>query len=138
MSLTDIPVFDVLRTKMRWHQVRQGVLAENVANADTPGYRARELATPRFEELVSGAEGRATVAAVTTDAAHIAPAAARRSGDGFDVKKADGWETTPSGNAVVLEEEMMKLAANQMDHQAAVSLYRKSIGLIRMALGRPE
>ena len=42
MSLTDLPVLDALRMKMKWHQARQRVLAENVANADSPDYQARE------------------------------------------------------------------------------------------------
>jgi flagellar basal body rod protein FlgG len=37
MGLMDTPVFSALTDKMRWHQTRQGLLAENVANAETPG-----------------------------------------------------------------------------------------------------
>ena len=39
MGITDIPIFSMLRTRMQWPQERQRVLAENVANADTPKYR---------------------------------------------------------------------------------------------------
>jgi len=45
-------------------------------------------------------------------------------------------ESRPGGNAVSLEEQMMKVAANQMDFQAATTLYRRSLGLIKTALGR--
>ena len=40
MAISDIPIFSMLRTRMQWHQERQRVLAENVANADTPRFRA--------------------------------------------------------------------------------------------------
>ncbi|MEH0069574.1 flagellar basal body protein [Pannonibacter sp. Pt2-lr] len=50
MSLTDLPMFRAIKSKMQWHQARQGVLAENVANADTPGYRARELKAFKVDE----------------------------------------------------------------------------------------
>ncbi|HTM77292.1 MAG TPA: hypothetical protein VL133_06655 [Devosia sp.] len=43
MGLLDMPVFTALTDKMKWHQARQGLLAENVANAVTPGYRGRDL-----------------------------------------------------------------------------------------------
>ena len=49
MSITDLPVLSVLRTKMQWHQERQRVLAENVANSDTPNFKARDLVEPTFD-----------------------------------------------------------------------------------------
>ena len=50
MAITDIPLFSMLRTRMHWHQERQRVLAENVANADTPRFQPRDLAPPRFDQ----------------------------------------------------------------------------------------
>jgi len=47
-----------------------------------------------------------------------------------------GYDVRPAGNAVVLEDEMMKVAANQMDYQAATTLYSRSLGLIRAAIGK--
>jgi type III secretion system FlhB-like substrate exporter len=44
MRITDIPILSMLRQRMEWHQEHQRVLAENVADADTPNYRARDLA----------------------------------------------------------------------------------------------
>jgi flagellar basal body rod protein FlgB len=52
MPISDIPILSMLRTRMQWHQERQRVLAENVANADTPNYHARDLAPPNFEGSV--------------------------------------------------------------------------------------
>ena len=47
----------------------------------------------------------------------------------------EGWETAPSGNAVVIEEQAQKLAQTQIEHQLATSLYGKYVGLMRIALG---
>ena len=41
MAITDIPILQMLRTRLQWSQERQRVLAENVANSDTPNYRLR-------------------------------------------------------------------------------------------------
>ena len=49
MAITDLPLFSMLRTRMQWHQERQRLLAENVANADTPNYRPRDLAPLQFD-----------------------------------------------------------------------------------------
>ena len=54
----------------------------------------------------------------------------------FPMDNRGGFETTPRGNAVVLEDEMMKVAQTQMDYQAATALYSRSLGLIKTALGR--
>ena len=54
----------------------------------------------------------------------------------FRKQKAPVYEVRPAGNAVNLEEEMMKVAANQMDFQAATALYTRSLNLIKTALGK--
>ena len=55
MALTDLPILSMLRTRLQWAQERQRVLAENVANADTPNYRAKDLAAPKFETPAAAA-----------------------------------------------------------------------------------
>lgn len=119
------PLFAALKTKMRWHEARQGLLAENVANAATPGFRASELKP--IDDPAS------FVIPSQTDPRHLTLASA---GGDPRSRSADGFERTPDGNTVVLEEQMMKASQNQMDHQMATMLYQKSLGLIRTALGR--
>ncbi len=67
MPISDIPILAMLRERMQWHQARQQVLAENVANADTPNYQAKDLAPPNFEGELS-----ASLELATTDPGHIA------------------------------------------------------------------
>jgi len=134
MAITDIPIFSMLRTRLEWAQQRQRVLAENVANADTPNYRARDLAPPKFDEHgFAGGGAVANVALVRTQAGHLGGSNASQTG--FRTTQA-AYERRPGGNAVNLEEEMMKVAANQMDYQAATALYTRSLNLLKIALGK--
>ncbi len=133
MSINDLPVLSALRTKMQWHQERQRVLAENVSNSDSPGFRPRDLVEPKLDKTgaVTGSTG--PLAMMRTSASHLAPSGAASS---FDQNRNAGFTTRPAGNAVNLEEEMMKSAANQMDYAAATSLYSKSLHLLKTAIGK--
>jgi flagellar basal-body rod protein FlgB len=133
MPISNIPLFSMLRTRMQWHQERQRVLSENVANADTPGFRARDLAPLKFDRTAPSAPG---VTLVRTDASHQAGTSTGTSGSAFESARNKAQEIRPAGNAVSREEEMIKVAANQMDYQAATALYTRSLGLIKTALGR--
>ncbi|GJD48851.1 hypothetical protein OPKNFCMD_1577 [Methylobacterium crusticola] len=133
MSVTDLPLVTMLRNRMQWQQSRQKVLAENVANADTPNFRSRDLKAPRFMADGSVAAGLGGVGVERTSAMHLAgsgPArpSAERTGTRFEVM--------PSGNAVSLEDEMMKAGDNQADYQLAASLYQKSLQMLRLAVGK--
>jgi flagellar basal-body rod protein FlgB len=48
MAVTGVPLIAMLKTRLHWHQTRQKLLAENVANADTPGFQPKELRAPTF------------------------------------------------------------------------------------------
>jgi flagellar basal-body rod protein FlgB len=132
MPISDIPIFSMLRTKMQWHQERQRLLSENVANADTPKFSPRDLAPLDLDPT------RQQVAGVTlahTSPAHIAAADGGASSK-FHLDRRTGFEARPSGNAVSLEDEMLKVASNAMDYQAATALYTRGLGLIKSALGK--
>jgi flagellar basal-body rod protein FlgB len=131
VAVSDLPLVAMLKTRMHWHQTRQKLLAENVANADTPGFQPKELRAPSFTPAGTAA-GRA-VAVERTNAAHLTLAAGR---PGEEAVQARAFETTPSGNAVNLEDEMTKVAQNQSDYQLAASLYQKSLQMLRTAVGR--
>ncbi len=131
MGLSGISLFQALADKMRWHQARQGVLAENIANADTPGYAERDLTDFSFGDQM---KSLATVTTSSTSPTHFSVS----SGGGNDGYGTDSspFEITPSGNGVTLEDEMMKVASNDMDYQTVTALYTRSLRLIRTALGR--
>lgn len=134
MSLADLPILSAFKSKMRWHQARQTVLAENVANAGTPGYVGRDLKKVSFEQLLNP-QKPLRVAALRTNAAHMTGGALSADPQ-FKHEATADWEVTPNGNSVVLEDQMMKVAENQMDFQMATSIYTRSLGLLKTAIGR--
>jgi flagellar basal-body rod protein FlgB len=137
MAIGDLGLMETLRTKMQWHQARQRLIAENVANSDTPHFKGRDLKAPVFE--VPKERGEVTVRSVApvrlavTQPGHVAPS---DSGRGFKRDSAPNFEVTANGNAVDLEDQMAKSAENQLDYQTAASLYQQSLSLIRTAIGR--
>jgi flagellar basal-body rod protein FlgB len=133
MSVMGIGLLSALADKMRWSQTRQGLLAQNVANAETPNYRGRDLKAYSFAEQMDGLRP-SPLSTVVTDTSHIAVASAD-DGDGFTAHNLNSFEITPEGNGVTLEDEMMKVTNNQMDYQAVTSLYTRSLALIRTAIG---
>ena len=131
MSVADLPLFSVLKSRMRWLEERQKVLAENVANADTPHYRTRDLKQLDFNAELNAAT---QVRLAATAPGHIAAPAGETSA--YPQAPRGGFETKPSGNAVVLEEEMMKVAQTQMDHQTVISLYARGLAMLKTAIGK--
>ncbi len=130
MPISDIPIFSMLRTRMHWHQDRQRLLAENVANADTPKFQPRDLAPPKLDPTRPAVP---LLALARTSPSHLASA----SGDTpFQLDRRGEFEVRPAGNAVSLEDEMLKIANNQMDYQTATALYSRGLGLIKTALGK--
>jgi flagellar basal-body rod protein FlgB len=133
MSINDIPALAALRTKMQWHQERQRVLAENVANSDTPNFKPRDLVDPKIDLSGNNASGGGTLPMMRTGGVTLSPSGAPNS---FDQDTKVGFETRPAGNAVNLEDEMLKVSSNQMDYAAVTSLYSSRLHLLKVAIGK--
>lgn len=108
---------------------RHIAVARNIANADTPGYRAFDLQpfAESYEQAVSGGALR------TTDPRHLAapqwsPAEARL------IQTAD--PISPNGNSVSLEEEMVRAADVKRQHDLSLGIYRSALDLMQASLGR--
>ncbi len=132
MDITKLPLFETMRQRMAFLSARQTVLAENVANANTPGYRAKDVEAPDFAAIAAGETGGPGL--TTTNPMHIATPAGNGAG-GFRVKSMPDAESTPNGNSVVLEDQMMKVSSTQMDYATVTQLYRKALSMIRLAAG---
>ena len=126
MDLQHIPLFSLLNNRMSWLSSRQSLLAENVSNADTPNYVARDLRPLDFEGIMRDQEFSLKPRA--TDVEHISPRS------GFRPEEAVGEGGNPSGT-VSIEQEMIKLSDNQIQYQTATNLYQKAVGMFRTALG---
>jgi flagellar basal-body rod protein FlgB len=135
MSIGDLPGLAALRTRMQWHQERQRVLAENVANSDTPNFKPRDLVEPTLDPSgVSGPGGAmGTLPMMRTSASHMGASGAPQT---FDQNRKTGFETRPAGNSVNLEDEMLKVSTNQMDYAAVTSLYTRSLHMLKTAIGK--
>lgn len=114
--------------RIAWLDARQKLLARNVANADTPGFRPSD-AVPFHAVL---ARSHASAALVTTDARHLMPA--RMTSLAVEARRVA--ERTPNGNAVSLDEQAVRIAETDQAHALAMGLHRKYLGLFRMTLGR--
>ena len=139
MNLAEIPLFAMLRGRMGYLTERQKVIAQNVANADTARYVSQDLKAFSFDARVEAqkqAQGPSTMAA--TQAGHLAPKNERRGlGAQYKTVKTPDSETTLNGNAVVLEDEMIKMNDARMNYDAAISFYQKSLNMLRMASRPP-
>ena len=124
-------IFEAIGRKMSWLGQRQSVLSENIANADTPDYVPQDLKTGAFPRALATAARR--VQPTATNAQHLQGIGPKKGS--YDESEQRGvYEVAPSGNAVVLEEQLVKVGQTQMHYQAMTNLYRKHLSMIRTAL----
>ena len=135
MTLDDIPVFAMLRNRLGYLADRQQMIAQNVANSDTPGYTPSDL-RPFTVPGEPGSPSLAPVSATLTSPMHLAPPASGHATGQRPVVSPDS-ETTLNGNSVVLEEEMNKMSQARTDYDAAVAFYEQSLALVQTAAKRP-
>lgn len=128
MDLTRNGPIALAESRLAWLDTRQRILARNVANADTPGFRPSDAAP--FKEVLQRRRPAATM--VMTDARHIVP----RGGAALAVQDQNVVERSRNGNAVSLDDEAVRLAETDQAHALAMGLHRKYLGLFRSALGR--
>jgi flagellar basal-body rod protein FlgB len=130
MALTDSGLLRIMKSKMAYESQREAVLAQNVANANTPGYKAKDLVPFTFESAMKTAGS----GMMTTNPRHIIPAS--MAGINAATKIARSLETQPSGNSVDLEQQMMEVSKTAVDYQAVTAIYHKFIGLFKTAIGK--
>ncbi len=143
MDFGDMPLFDMIKKRLSWLNQRQKVLADNIANADTPGYRPRDVKSFDFENMVRGQTARSTSGQATPGRLGMTRTAGRHlegsltGTGGFSVLiDRRPYETMPTGNGVVLEEQMAKISKTGMAHKLTTELYKKHLSFITTALGR--
>lgn len=137
MELTDLPMFGLMKRRMGWLNQRQEVVAQNIANADTPKYASRDIkafdfqAELRREKKPAAQQG---VDMAVTDAKHIHKANAAATQDFKVTRDKRPYETAPDGNQVVLEEQMLRMNETQATHATMTQLYKKHIGLFKTVI----
>jgi len=133
MNLESIPLLAMLKGKLGYVNQRQKLLAENVANADTPGYAPRDLKPFSFDQALKSSTALGGLQ--RTNAMHLQGSVAQNSV--WQPQVSPDSEARLDGNQVVLEDEMMKMTESRLDFETAVGLYQQSLGLIRLAARKP-
>ncbi|MDR3513808.1 MAG: flagellar biosynthesis protein FlgB [Caulobacteraceae bacterium] len=137
MMLDDIPLFSMLKGRLSYLNQREQLIAQNVANSDTPGFTPHDL-KPFTIASDRGPTLSMSLAPVQTSAAHLAGTApSAPQGGAFGPQAAPDSETSLNGNKVVLEEEMMKMADARLNYDTALGLYQKSLSMIQLAIKAP-
>ncbi|MFA5040537.1 MAG: flagellar basal body rod protein FlgB [Bdellovibrionales bacterium] len=121
-------LFDLLVGKMSYLSQKQAVIAENVANVDTPGYKQLELKPFSFNTALK----QAASGMMTTDSRHIIPAS--MAGTNAQTIKSKDTDVLPSGNSVDIEQQMAEVSKTSIDYQTMTGIYRKMTGLFKIAL----
>lgn len=123
----DVKLLNLASAMAQHAAKRHELIAENIANADTPGFRAKDLEP--FAEAFS--QAMSTASGEMNDASSEFAIPAWRS---FEVS-APGLQS-PNGNTVSLEDQMMRSVEAQQDHDAAMTIYKKTLDILRLSLGR--
>jgi flagellar basal-body rod protein FlgB len=130
METNRTELISAIADKMEWLAERQKLLAQNIAHADMPNFKPKDLAPYNFKNTLQ----QVLVTPTVTQAHHIM--AGHKAKPGIEVIQAQSFESLPSGSVVDLEAEMMKVSQSGMDYAAMASLMKKWQGMIRIALGR--
>ncbi len=133
----NLTLVQAMLRKMEWLEKRQQVLAENIANADTPGYRPQDIKPIEFKDLLESSTSSLSLGSggiATTNAKHLGSDSTSSSGGNTkETKQKSPYEIAPSGNAVILEEQLLKMNQNYTDHRMISNLYQKNVEMLKMA-----
>ena len=131
MAFGDLTLFAAVKSKLAWLSQRQEVLSQNIANADTPKYRASDLKAYKFKDILR--QEKVQVNMDVTSPEHL-PGRRRRIRDFSEVTERKPYETSPNGNSVVLEEQMAKLNETGTKYRLVTQLYKKQLNMISLAV----
>jgi flagellar basal-body rod protein FlgB len=126
----NLTVLGMARKAMDWVAQRQEVLSENIANSDTPGYIPSDLKDLDFKNVLHTVN-QPSVLPTQTDSRHIVPKL--QDPNVVQTVKKD-YESSPDGNAVVLEEQMDKVGSSKAMYEQVTALFQKNVSLLRMAI----
>lgn len=121
---------------MNYLNQRQRVISQNVANADTVNYRPQDLKEVDFGRVLQKVTESHNIRLDTTNKGHLPPP--NEVEDPKEAKQKKTYEVAPDGNAVIMEEQLLKAGKTSMDYNLMASLLQKNLGMIRTAIGRGQ
>lgn len=136
--LNAIDLFRLSADRMRYLTERQTVIARNIANADTPGYKAQDLAAPNFDSALlragstSGGGVAPPLALARTEAGHLSSSPETTFAQ--QALTTPNASEKPDGNTVSLDEQMEKSADIANAFALASAVYTKSVSLMKIAI----
>ncbi|MEL7259472.1 MAG: FlgB family protein [Pseudomonadota bacterium] len=125
----NLEIFRIAQASAMHAGARQSVIAQNMANADTPGYAAKDI--PAFQAHIHSKENG--FAPKATRGSHMHGNAAQRS---FEVITRQDAATDPNGNSVSVETEMLHAVDVKRQHDRAIAVYKSAMTVLRTSLGR--
>jgi flagellar basal-body rod protein FlgB len=136
MDPGQLKLFHLMKERMDWLAQRQKVLAQNVANADTGNYEAKDLAPQDFRKLL---QKQATATRLPLAATSISHQQGQASATTFRYNSSrDYYEVTPTGNAVTLEEQMLRMSETREQYKLTTQLYKKYSAMMKLAAKGPS
>ena len=133
MDYSNINLMKMMGTKMAYLSEKQDILAQNVANADTPGYSAVKMRDLDFERLALS-EARRLKMRGSSGGSSMEGSRPMRDFRIEEQRKTH--ETTPVENSVALEEQMAMVAENNLEYMTVTNLYTKTTDMFKVALGQ--
>lgn len=128
-----LSVIALAKSRMDWVAKRQEVLAENVANANTPKFVPSDVKAFDFKSVLKNSGNAGAVQVKVTNAMHVQPVMK----DTLNVvRDRKDFESSADGNAVVLDEQLAKLGEAKGAYDTAASLFQKQFKLLKTALGK--
>jgi flagellar basal-body rod protein FlgB len=151
MTTQNLTLLNAMVQKMDWLEERQKVIAQNISNADTPGYRPNDVMPIDFKSLLSKSTSSLSLGAASaaggikmasaaqglavTNSAHMNLGGTQNAGAKAMAKQdKHPYEVAPAGNAVVLEEQLLKMNETYTDHRFITNLYQKNIDMLKTAI----
>ena len=127
MDLNNLKLFQMAMTKMDWASARQKVLSQNVANADTPDYKEKDLKPLNFKAVL---REHAPVHVTRTNPLHLQGTIPEQQRFNGKAEKRT-FEESPDGNKVVIEEQMQKVGDTRSDYATAVTLMQAQMRMFK-------
>lgn len=145
MAMQDLTLMSAMLKKMDWHEERQKIIAQNIANADSAGYRPMDINPLDFKQILGGSASPLSMSVAGSSGGAMSMAATSPTHFGAEnmadsgqkvptTRQKDVYEVAPAGNAVVLEDQLLRMNENYTDHAFVSNLYQKNIAMLKMAL----
>ena len=133
MTTENLALFRAMGAKMDFLNQRQRIIAQNVSNADTPGYQPQDLVPVDFNRVLKNITKENAVFINSTNGRHM-PAPDHLNNPRED-EQDETYEVAPAGNSVIMEEQLINAGNTAMDYSLMTNIYRKNISMINTSIG---